>query len=70
MDIRLQQFIDEVFEHIKEKYPGLFYAYDICNEVVSSMSLEDHPIGKMFMETTHLLQRHLNWQEKLQKVLV
>lgn len=40
MDIRLQQFIDEVFEHIKEKYPGLFYAYDICNEVVSSMSLE------------------------------
>ncbi|MBB2183261.1 endo-1,4-beta-xylanase [Lachnospiraceae bacterium MD1] len=39
MDIRLQQFMDEVFGHIKENYPDLFYAYDICNEVVSSMSM-------------------------------
>jgi GH35 family endo-1,4-beta-xylanase len=39
MDIRLQEFMEEVFGHIKEKYPDLFYAYDICNEVVSSMSM-------------------------------
>ncbi len=35
MDDRLQQFIDQVFDHINNKYPGLFYAYDVCNEVVS-----------------------------------
>ncbi len=39
MDLRLQQFIDQVFGHIKVKYPDLFYAYDVCNEVVSSMSM-------------------------------
>ena len=39
MDIRLQQFMEQVFGHIKEKYPDLFYAYDVCNEVVSSMSM-------------------------------
>ena len=39
MDIRLEQFMNQVFGHIKEKYPDLFYAYDVCNEVVSSMSI-------------------------------
>jgi GH35 family endo-1,4-beta-xylanase len=39
MDSRLEQFMNQVFGHIKEKYPGLFYAYDVCNEVVSSMSM-------------------------------
>lgn len=39
MDIRLQQFMNEVFGFIKANYPDLFYAYDICNEVVSSMSM-------------------------------
>ncbi len=39
MDLRLQQFMDQVFGHIKEEYPDLFYAYDICNEVVSSMDM-------------------------------
>jgi len=39
MDIRLEQFMNQVFGHIKEKYPDLFYAYDVCNEVVSSMSM-------------------------------
>ncbi len=39
MNLRLEQFMDQVFGHIKEKYPDLFYAYDICNEVVSSMSM-------------------------------
>ena len=39
MDRRLEDFIKQVFEHINVKYPGLFYAYDICNEVVSSMSM-------------------------------
>ena len=39
MDIRLQQFMNQVFGHIQDKYPGLFYAYDICNEVVSSMNM-------------------------------
>jgi GH35 family endo-1,4-beta-xylanase len=36
MDLRLQQFMNQVFGHIKEKYPDLFYAYDVCNEVVSA----------------------------------
>lgn len=40
MDERLKQFIYQVFEHINTKYKGLFYAYDVCNEVVSSMSME------------------------------
>ncbi|MDD5936190.1 MAG: sugar-binding protein, partial [Clostridiales bacterium] len=39
MNIRLQDFMNQVFGHIKEKYPDLFYAYDVCNEVVSSMSI-------------------------------
>ena len=39
MDTRLQQFMNQVFGHIKDKYPDLFYAYDVCNEVVSSMSM-------------------------------
>jgi len=39
MDKRLEQFINQVFGHIKEKYPDLFYAYDVCNEVVSSYTM-------------------------------
>ena len=39
MNIRLEQFMNQVFGHIKEKYPNLFYAYDVCNEVVSSMNM-------------------------------
>jgi GH35 family endo-1,4-beta-xylanase len=42
MDIRLEQFMNQVFGHIKEKYPDLFYAYDVCNEVVSSYTMPNN----------------------------
>jgi len=42
MDKRLEQFMNQVFGHIKEKYPDLFYAYDICNEVVSSYTMPNN----------------------------
>lgn len=39
MNKRLEQFMNQVFRHIEDKnYTNLFYAYDVCNEVVSSMT--------------------------------
>jgi GH35 family endo-1,4-beta-xylanase len=42
MDIRLEQFMNQVFGYIKEKYPDVFYAYDVCNEVVSSYTMPNN----------------------------